>query len=233
MRVGTRGVLPVRFLRACVTDDEAPGTSDTGSEGVGDGAVAYAWLGWPEDGPTLRLDHRAFAYAGKFVMSSTGKAVAYDPGPTGERDLSESASVVAAAAFSADRSDASTLKLRYLTVRDERRGDGLGARLAAFVAVRAGERYDRVAIGVNNPFSYEALYKAGFAWTGGTSGLAELVLARPAGAGDPGDRAAARYRAGLERFREREDLDEAEVAFIDGRAAADPPAVVPPPDGPP
>lgn len=29
----------------------------------------------PEDGPTLRLDYRAFSYTGKFVIGSTGKAV--------------------------------------------------------------------------------------------------------------------------------------------------------------
>ena len=37
--------------------------------------MEYVLLGWPPDGPTLRLDHRRFAYAGKFVMSTTGKAV--------------------------------------------------------------------------------------------------------------------------------------------------------------
>ncbi|MUV90296.1 GNAT family N-acetyltransferase, partial [Halapricum sp. CBA1109] len=38
--------------------------------------MEYALLGWADDGPTLRLDHERFAYAGKFVMSATGKAVA-------------------------------------------------------------------------------------------------------------------------------------------------------------
>ena len=32
-------------------------------------------IGWPPNGPTLRLDYRRFSYAGKFVMSNTGKAV--------------------------------------------------------------------------------------------------------------------------------------------------------------
>ncbi|WP_276260529.1 GNAT family N-acetyltransferase [Haloglomus litoreum] len=189
-------------------------------------AVAYAVLGWPDDGPTLRLDYRAFAYAGKFVMSSTGKAVAYAP----ERgDPSDPDAALAAAAFDADRTDADTLKLRYLTVRQDTRGGGLGARLAAFVAARAADRgFEHVAIGVNNAFSYEALYKAGFTWAGEESGLAELVLARPAGR--PATADGERYRAGLDRFRERENLDDAERAFLDDRRNADPPAFVGAPD---
>ena len=48
--------------------------------------MEYVVLGWPSDGPTLRLDYRQFAYAGKFVMSNTGKAVAYEGAPASERD---------------------------------------------------------------------------------------------------------------------------------------------------
>lgn len=187
--------------------------------------VAYALLGWPEDGPTLRLDHREFSYAGKFVMSSTGKAVAYGP-EAGASD--DPAAILAAAAFDLDRTDADTLKIRYLTVRDGARGDGLGAHLAVFVTTRAADRgFQRVAIGVNNPFSYEALYKAGFAWTGAESGLAELTLARPAG--DPAERDPERYRDGLDVFRDRDGLSEAEWTFVDDRRGADPPALIPKP----
>jgi GNAT superfamily N-acetyltransferase len=190
-------------------------------------AVEFAVLGWPADGPTLRLDYRRFAYAGKFVMSSTGKAVAYalEHGDPGDPEA-----ILAAAAFDADRTDETTLKLRYLTVRQDTRGGGLGARLAAFVAARAAQRgFERVAIGVNNAFSYEALYKAGFAWTGEESGLAELVLARPADRPAEGD--AERYRAGLDRFRNREDLTEAEREFLNARVDADPPTTVSDPTG--
>ncbi|WP_254829802.1 GNAT family N-acetyltransferase [Haloglomus salinum] len=185
-------------------------------------AVELTVLGWPDEGPTLRLDYRRFAYAGKFVMSSTGKAVAYAP----ERgDPGDSEAVRAAAAFDADRTDPDTLKLRYLTVRQDARGGGLGARLSAFVAARAAEEgFDRVAIGVNNAFSYEALYKAGFAWTGEASGLAELVLARPADR--PADADGERYREGLDRFRGRDGLSDAERAFLDDREGAAPPALV-------
>ena len=38
--------------------------------------MRFELVGWPADGPKLALDYRAFSYAGKFVMSNTGKAVA-------------------------------------------------------------------------------------------------------------------------------------------------------------
>ena len=154
-------------------------------------------LGWPPDGPTLTLDHEQFSYAGKFVMSSTGKAVGL-----------EDDEVVAAIAFSPDRTDPDALWLRYVTVRRDRRGDGLGPKLARFVVDRARERgYERVVIAVNNPYAYEALYRAGFAFTGRRSGLAELVLAWPA------DRSAETYLAGLDEFESRE-LSDREQAFL-------------------
>jgi len=155
-------------------------------------------LGWPPDGPTLDLDHREFSYAGKFVMSNTGKAVARDDG-----------SLVAAAAFNEDRTDGSTLWIRYITTRKDRRGDGIGPRLANFAASAAEDRgYDRIRIAVNNPFAYRALYKAGFGYTGETTGIAEVILKRP------DDHGAARYRAGLDEFRGRENLSESERALL-------------------
>jgi len=168
-----------------------------------------ALLGWPPDGPTLRLDHECFSYAGKFVMSQTGKAVARDDG-----------AVVGAVAFDPDRTDAKTLRLRYVTVRHDRRGEGIGPRLLRFVTERAldGE-FDRVCIAVNNPFAYEAAYRAGLAFTGERTGLAELVCASDA------DRDADTYRAGLDRYRER-DLCGAERDFLCDRRGRSPPAVV-------
>ena len=183
-------------------------------------------LGWPPDGPKLRLDYERFSYAGKFVMSNTGKAVVR-PGPNdgiqgeaadtaSEGEAADTASegdgydaVLAAAAFNEDRTDAATLWIRYITVRGDRRGEGIGPDLADFVAERAAARgYERVRIAVNNPFAYEALYKAGFGYTGETTGIAELVLERP------GDRSAARYRDGMAEFRGRENLSDAERAFV-------------------
>ena len=171
--------------------------------------MEYAVCGWPAEGPTLDLSHRKFAYAGKFVMSQTGKAVA--------RDGNE---IVAAVAFNADRTDSDTLWLRYITVRNDCRGEGLGARLAAFITERAlAKGYDRLRIAVNNPFAYEALYKAGFGYTGRETGLAELVLERPVG------RSRTAYRAGLDVYRER-DLTEREEDFLESRTEADPPTIL-------
>ncbi|USZ68590.1 GNAT family N-acetyltransferase [Halorussus salilacus] len=180
--------------------------------------MEYALVGWPDEGPQLRLDHREFSYAGKFVMSNTGKAVARNdagPGRDGGDDL------VAAVAFNEDRTDPGTAWLRYVTVRDDRRGEGVGARLAAFASDRLEARgYDRVQIAVNNPFAYHALHKAGFGYTGERTGLAELVLARP------GDRARESYQAGLDAYRERDDLAPEEREFLEAKAGEGPPDVI-------
>ena len=130
------------------------------------------------------------------------------------------------AAFNRDRTDETVGWIRYVTVRADRRGEGLGPRLCAFLVERAADRgYERARIAVNNPFAYEALYRAGFGFTGRETGLAELVLERPADA--PASRPAAAYREGLDRFRER-DLPEAAVAFLEARpsATAAPPAIL-------
>ena len=183
-------------------------------------------LGWPPEGPTIRLDYRRFAYAGKFVMSTTGKAVLRETdGAEDETDGEFDDTVLAAVAFDADRTDPGTLRLRYVTVRDDRRGEGLGPRLCRFVADRASDRgYDRVAIAVNNPFAYEALYRAGFVFTGRETGLAELVLSRPADKPE-GDRSESQYQSGLDRYRQR-DLSSAERAFLERKRDATPPDIV-------
>ena len=192
-----------------------------------DPAVDPEFVGWPEDDPILDLDHERFAYAGKFVMSDTGKAVLRDDGGNrgeggdgGERDERDERGeeeILAAASFSPDRTDDTVLRIRYITVRRDRRGEGFGPRLAGFVARQAFERgYERVKIAVNNPYAYQALYRAGFGFTGEETGLAELVLARP------GDRSADAYHAGLERFRER-DLDGEQRTFVERRLNAAPP----------
>ncbi|SDY10563.1 GNAT family N-acetyltransferase [Halobellus clavatus] len=203
--------------------------------------MAFAVLGWPPAGPTLRLDYRRFAYAGKFVMSSTGKAVVRDGG---RRDAVDEApetpasvdadefadDVVAALAFNEDRTDESTLWYRYITVRADAKGEGLGPRLAAFVAPKAAQRgYERLRIAVNNPFAYEAMYKAGFTWTGRETGVAELVLERPADPAEAVDRDgdANRYRAGLRLYRERGRGDP-EASFLAARTDADPPERIDP-----
>lgn len=175
-------------------------------EGQGE-YMDLALLGWPPDGPQLRLDHERFSYAGKFVMTQTGKAVAR-----------EDDEIVAAVAFSEDRTDPGNLWIRYVTVRDDRRGDGIAPELRAFVVARARDRgYDRVTIGVNNPFSYQALYRAGFAYTGDRTGLAELVLSTDA------DRSRERYHAGLEEFAGRDHLSDREREFVGAKRDQEPP----------
>lgn len=146
----------------------------------------FACLGSEADGPTLRLDHERFAYAGKFVMSNSGKTVARDDGE-----------VLGAVAFSADKSDPTTVHLRYVTVREDRRGEGIGPRLLRFTAECLD--YERVVIAVNNPIAYEACHRAGFAYTGDQPGIAELRLVY-----DPDNRDTARYAEGFDVFRERD-----------------------------
>lgn len=175
--------------------------------------VYFAVIGWPSDGPTLRLDHTRFSYAGKFVMSSTGKAVARE-GKDGD--------VVAATAFDADRTEADRLRIRYVTVRDDRRAEGIGPGLLRFTAERGRERgYDAVNIAVNNPFAYEAAYRAGFVFTGEEAGLAELRCDyRPTV-----EPSTERYQDGLARYRER-DLTAEEESFLAAREGTGPPDVV-------
>ncbi len=177
--------------------------------------VEYELLEWPPDGPKLRLDHERFSYAGKFVMTNTGKAVA----------RADDGRIVGAVAFNEDRTDADTLWLRYVTVDRERRGEGIGPRLCRLVRDRAIDRgYERLRIAVNNPFAYEALYRTGFAYTGETTGIAELVLEYPAPSTDADTKwdERERYQAGLEEFRDR-DLSDEEEAFLDSRRESEPP----------
>ncbi|WP_226005684.1 GNAT family N-acetyltransferase [Natrinema salinisoli] len=177
--------------------------------------MEYELLEWPPDGPKLRLDHERFSYAGKFVMTNTGKAVA----------RADDGRIVGAVAFNEDRTDADTLWLRYVTVDRERRGEGIGPRLCRLVRDRAIDRgYERLRIAVNNPFAYEALYRTGFAYTGETTGIAELVLEYPAPSTDADTKwdERERYQAGLEEFRDR-DLSDEEEAFLDSRRESEPP----------
>jgi GNAT superfamily N-acetyltransferase len=187
--------------------------------------MEYAVLGWPADGPTLDLDHERFSYAGKFVMSSTGKAVARATDAAGDGD---DRAIVAAVAFDEDRTDETTLRLRYVTVRQDRQGAGIGPRLARFVVDRARRRgYETVTIAVNNPFAYHGMYRAGFGFTGEETGLAELVLATPTEdrAGGTGT-----YEAGLEVFLAR-DLRPAQASFVRKHLETGPPEPLPGPDG--
>ena len=210
--------------------------------------MEFALLGWPVDEPRLRLDYRRFSYAGKFVTGKAGIAVvrgelpadyelsaghestpsdSLPPLPDGLSESEFVDGVLAAVAFNADRTDPDTLWLRYLTVRNDLRGSGLalGPRLAAFISYHAAtEGYETVRIAVNNVFSYHALYKSGFVFTGHETGIAELVLERPAA--ERAERSTATYQRGLDRFREREGLSTAEREFLAAHETAEPPEMV-------
>ncbi|MFW6457897.1 MAG: GNAT family N-acetyltransferase [Halodesulfurarchaeum sp.] len=139
-------------------------------------------------GPPVELDWREFPYAGKFVMTDTGKAL-----------LREDGVILAGAAFSVDRTDSDRVWIRYLTVRYDRQGEQLGPKLANSLAGDLLERdFERVMIAVNNPTAFRALYRAGFAFTGRETGLAELVLERPA------RDSTTTYLVGLRQFADRE-----------------------------
>ncbi len=208
------------------------------------GRMEFAIVGWPDEGVTLRLDYRAFAYAGKFVIGAPGKAVwrtpdgspavpDFDPDATVPETVDPDGfdrDVLAALSFSPDRTDPSCCRLRYVTVHRARRGEGLGPRLISRLVRRLAEReYATVRIAVNNPFAYEALYKSGFAYAGERTGIAELELSRPVDGPAPTHGDAERYRAGLDRFRERDvdgsADDEAVSAFLAEREGSDPPAI--------
>ncbi|GAB7010145.1 GNAT family N-acetyltransferase [Halorubrum trueperi] len=208
--------------------------------------MEFALVGEPGSGATLRLDYRAFAYAGKFVVGAPGKAVLRtadgspavpDWEPDGSLPPTVDArefddDVLAAIAFSPDRTDPACCRLRYVTVHVARRGEGFGPRLVERTVSHLGtDGYDRVRIAVNNPFAYAALYKCGFAYTGEQTGIAELELERPAAEPvAPAERSAA-YRTGLRAFLDEacagdRDLDPAERRFVAARLAGDSP-----PDG--
>ena len=175
--------------------------------------MEFELLGDGSAGPTLSLDHEKFAYAGKFVMSGP-KAVAR-----------EDDAVVGAIAFSEDHSDPNAVRLRYVTVREDRRGEGIGPRLLRFTAARLTERYDEVLIAANNPIAYEACYRAGFVFTGEETGIAELLMRYR-----PDNRDDGRYREGFTVFRKRE-LPAPHEAVCQRHADGKPPTVVPDPSG--
>lgn len=153
--------------------------------------MEVSFLGSAEGGPRLELDHEQFAYAGKFGMTNTGKAVA-----------SEGRELVGAASFNRDRTDETIAWIRYITIRSDRQSEGIGSWLLDVTAEHLLEDSELVKIAVNNPFAYRAAYKAGFGFTGARTGLAEVVLARPY------SRSTEAYQCGLDVFRDRGNLSQ-------------------------
>lgn len=172
--------------------------------------MAFELIGYPEDGPTLDLDHEQFAYAGKFVMSDTGKTVVRTGGE-----------IVGAVAFNEDRSRSDTYRLRYVTVREDRRGEGIGPRLLRFTAANLVHRAETVLIAVNNPIAYIACYRAGFVSTGEETGLAEILLRYA----PETNRSAQTYTEGLSIFQQR-DLPQRQLSVLNQHLDSEPPEVV-------
>ncbi|QAU12318.1 GNAT family N-acetyltransferase [Halorubrum sp. BOL3-1] len=201
--------------------------------------MEYALVCRPGEGATLRLDYRAFAYAGKFVVGAPGKSVIRTPDgspaapdwepneplPDTVDPAAFEGDVIAAVSFSPDRTDPDCCRIRYVTVHAARRGEGIGPRLIdETVAGLAADGFDRVKIAVNNPFAYEACHKCGFGYTGERTGLAELELERPADA--PARVDPERYRDGMGAFRETDgELSRAERRFVAERLERGPPVV--------
>lgn len=174
-------------------------------------SMEFEFLGMPEAGPTLELDHERFAYAGNFRTAATGKTVARETG-----------TLLGAVAFNRDRTDDSTMRLRYVTVRDDRRDEGIGSTLLQYTAEELLDRdVADIAIAVNNPIAFQACYRAGFVFTGEERGMHELLCHyRPAATRD-----GTLYRAGLEHFR-AQSLPEDQHSFVTEQLATGVPAPV-------
>ena len=169
--------------------------------------MEFEIIGWPEDDVSLELDYRVFPYAGKFVMTSTGKAVIRDT-PT----------IIAALSFNEDRTDGERLWIRYWTVQRGYQGEGHGATLCqAFRQHATAAGYEDIRVAVNNPFAYEAAYRAGFGYTGEETGIAELILSTTS------PRTTRLYHDGLARFQGREGIDE---DYVSRKQQATPPPIV-------
>lgn len=162
----------------------------------------YEFLGWPDDGPTIDISHERFAYAGKFILPGTGKAIVRSSQPG-------SHPIKGAVAFNDDRGVQNAARIRYITVSESTRGRRLGPKLALFVQDQIiGQSYSLVRIAVNNPIAYEAMYRAGFYYTGETRQLNEVVLSTDA------PLSPSKYKTGLQTF-DKADLPDRQVRLID------------------
>lgn len=175
--------------------------------------MEFVHLGSPAEGPTLALDHEEFAYAGKFRMGSTGKTVARDAGPGDE--------LLGAIAYNEDHDSEETIRLRYITVRDSRQGEGIGPKLLRWTADRLNSSAASIVIAVNNPIAYQACYRAGFVNTGTETGIAELELRYAPDA----QRSAEQYDRGFSVFSDR-DLPVEQSAVIATHQGSDPPQII-------
>lgn len=171
-------------------------------------SVHVEFRGSPAGGPAVSLDHTEFRYAGKFQMTTTGKAL-----------LIDSNSCIAITAFSTDRSCDNRIWLRYVSVHDDYQARGVGPRFLRTTTTTLLDQVKSIRIAVNNPFAYVAAYKAGFVYTGEQTGIAELLLDHP------GIRTTESYLAGLEVFRDADHLSSVEQSYLEEKHAGAPPPV--------
>jgi hypothetical protein len=151
-----------------------------------------------EEAPPLELPAAQFAYAGQYRMRRYGKAVlTHRPDrPT------QAAEIIAAVTTDRHRRHRDRLVVRRVDVRRDARGQGWGpALLQAVLPAAAAADFHTAQINVNNPFAYIAVSKAGFVWTGRTTGLAELIMIRPTDR--PCTPTHGRFIAGLSLYRRR------------------------------
>ncbi len=142
-------------------------------------------------------------------MTTTGKAI-----------LIDNSEFIAVISFSEDRTDANAVWLRYLSVRDDYQNEGIGPRLLRSVTRYLLGDATTVRIAVNNPFAYVAAHKAGFVFTGDTTGLAELILEYPS------VYVQLDYMAGLAEFREADHISSEEVQYIERKQNSPPPRII-------
>ena len=129
-----------------------------------------------EEAISLDLPQEEFAYAGQYRMQRYGKAILTR---RPERPTA-AAAIIAALTTDRHRIHHDRMVVRTIDVRRAERGNGWGPLLLRSVAhAYSTAGFDTVQINTNNPFAYIAACKAGFGWTGRTTGLAELIMTRP------------------------------------------------------
>jgi len=161
-----------------------------------------------EEATSIVLPQEEFAYAGQYRMKRYGKAVL-----TRRPDRpTAAAAIIAALSTDRHRIQENRLVVRTIDVRREARGNGWGPLLLRSVLPAvATAGFETIQINVNNPFAYIAACKAGFGWTGRTTGLAELIMTRPTDR--PSRWSRGRFIAGLSLYRRRR-LDTASRGLI-------------------
>lgn len=164
--------------------------------------------GSPSGGPAVSLDHTDFRYAGKFQMTTTGKALLFD-----------SDTCMGITAFSTDRTCENRIWLRYVSVHDDYQARGIGPRFLRTTAIELLDQGESIRIAVNNPFAYQAAYKAGFVYTRKQTGIAELILEHP------GIRSNETYLEGLNTFQDASHLSPREQSYIAEKRTKAPPPV--------